>query len=163
MWCALFPGRFARRAELTSTFPLSLSLFPLLCAFDPRPVTVNPAIRYLIGHPLGPLESSLPPGPQVNGKPYARAGILGKGGSSRVYRVLDEKNNLFAIKKVDISKNDAESRASFINEIHLLEKLRGKEQIIRLVDSEVNDGKKVLLMVRSLARQGIVFAVQGGS
>ncbi|KAK4049004.1 Serine/threonine kinase mps1 [Microbotryomycetes sp. JL201] len=83
----------------------------------------------------------------VNGKAYARAGILGKGGSSRVYRVLDEKNNLFAIKKVDISKNDAESRASFINEIHLLEKLRGNPQIIRLVDSEINDQKKVLLMV----------------
>lgn len=60
---------------------------------------------------------------------------------------MDEKNNLFAIKKVDISKNDAESRASFINEIHLLEKLRGKGQIIRLVDSEINDTKKVLLMV----------------
>lgn len=84
---------------------------------------------------------------QVNGKAYARAGILGKGGSSRVYRVLDEKNNLFAIKKVDISKNDHESRASFINEIHLLEKLRGNAQIIRLVDSEINDQKKVLLMV----------------
>lgn len=67
-----------------------------------------------------------------------------------MYRVLDEKNNLFAIKKVDISKNDAESRASFINEIHLLEKLRGKGQIIRLVDSEINDTKKVLLMVSLL-------------
>ena len=87
---------------------------------------------------------------QVNGKPYARAGILGKGGSSRVYRVLDEKNNLFAIKKVDISKNDAESRASFINEIALLERLRGNAQIIRLVDSEINDQKKVLLMVSDL-------------
>lgn len=67
-----------------------------------------------------------------------------------MYRVLDEKNNLFAIKKVDISKNDAESRASFINEIHLLEKLRGNPQIIRLVDAEINDSKKTLLMVRCL-------------
>lgn len=64
-----------------------------------------------------------------------------------MYRVLDEKNNLFAIKKVDISKNDAESRASFINEIHLLEKLRGNPQIIRLVDAEINESRKTLLMV----------------
>lgn len=84
---------------------------------------------------------------QVNGKTYARAGLLGKGGSSRVYRVLDERNNPLAIKKVDISKNDHESRASFINEIQLLEKLRGHPQIIRLIDSEVNESKKQLFMV----------------
>lgn len=120
----------------------------------PRPAPILPLSPFLSALPFLRLPSfflalfSTRPLPsQVNGKPYARAGILGKGGSSRVYRVLDEKNNLFAIKKVDISKNDAESRASFINEIHLLEKLRGKGQIIRLVDSEINDTKKVLLMV----------------
>ncbi|SDA06014.1 BZ3501_MvSof-1269-A2-R1_C54g00297 [Microbotryum saponariae] len=68
-------------------------------------------------------------------------------GSSRVYRVLDEKNQLFAIKKVDISKNDAESRQSFANEISLLEKLRGKPQIIQLIDSEIGENKRHLLMV----------------
>ena len=83
----------------------------------------------------------------VNGKIYARAGLLGKGGSSRVYRVLDASNHLYAIKRVDISKNDAESRASFINEIHLLNKLKGNPQIINLVDSEINDQKKQLMMV----------------
>jgi serine/threonine-protein kinase TTK/MPS1 len=79
-----------------------------------------------------------------------------------VYRVLDEKNNLFAIKRVDISKNDLESRNSFINEIHLLEKLRGHVEIIRLVDSEINESKKVLLMVSprlSLCPTGILMDV----
>lgn len=89
---------------------------------------------------------------QVNGRQYHKAGMLGKGGSSRVYRVLDEKNQLFAIKKVDISKNDAETRASFINEIHLLEKLRGNPQIIKLVDSEMNESRRTLLMVRFFRR-----------
>ncbi|SGY16192.1 BQ5605_C012g06799 [Microbotryum silenes-dioicae] len=96
--------------------------------------------------PLKPAKKS----PQciiVNNKPYARAGLLGRGGSSRVYRVLDEKNQLFAIKKVDISKNDAESRQSFANEISLLEKLRGKPQIIQLIDSEIGENKRHLLMV----------------
>lgn len=86
---------------------------------------------------------------QVNGKSYYRAGLLGRGGSSRVYRVLDHSNVLYALKKVDISRNDAETRASFINEICLLQKLRGKPQIIQLVDSEINDVKKNLFMVSS--------------
>lgn len=64
-----------------------------------------------------------------------------------MYRVLDEKNNLFAVKKVDIRTNDPETRASFVNEIHLLEKLRGHPQIITLIDSEMNEAKKTLSMV----------------
>lgn len=84
---------------------------------------------------------------QVNGISYHRAGLLGKGGSSRVYRVLDASNNLFAIKRVDIGRNDAETRASFLNEIQLLEKLKGNPQIIRLIDSEMNENKKTLMMV----------------
>jgi serine/threonine protein kinase len=88
---------------------------------------------------------------QVNGIAYHRAGLLGKGGSSRVYRVLDASNNLFAIKRVDIGRNDAETRASFLNEIQLLEKLKGKPQIIRLIDSEMNEAKKTLMMVRIFA------------
>lgn len=91
-------------------------------------------------------------GAQVNGKRYNRIGLLGKGGSSRVYRVMDEANNLLAIKRVEINRNDAETRTSFINEINLLEKLRGNQQIIRLIDSELNEdvskSKHCLLMVR---------------
>ncbi|KAL8293359.1 hypothetical protein RQP46_000060 [Phenoliferia psychrophenolica] len=106
--------------------------------------------------PLPAPEGPLPPKPTkkpviivVNGKRYNRIGLLGKGGSSRVYRVIDEHNNLLALKRVEISRNDKETRASFVNEIHLLEKLRGNPQIIRLVDSEMKEekSKDYLLMV----------------
>ena len=67
-----------------------------------------------------------------------------------MYRVIDEANNLLALKRVEIKSNDAETRASFINEIHLLQKLAGHPQIIRLIDSEMNEekSKHFLLMVR---------------
>ncbi|GAA6014040.1 hypothetical protein JCM10207_000216 [Rhodosporidiobolus poonsookiae] len=83
----------------------------------------------------------------VNGKVYHRAGILGKGGSSRVYRVMTERNELLALKKVD-TRNDAESRASFMNEITLLRKLAGKPEIIQLVDAEVQ-GKYVIMVMEA--------------
>ncbi|GAA5903886.1 hypothetical protein JCM8208_006605, partial [Rhodotorula glutinis] len=79
----------------------------------------------------------------VNGKAYHRAGVLGRGGSSKVYRVMSASNELFALKRVD-TRNDAESRASFINEITLLRKLIGKPEIIQLVDSEIQ-GKYVIM------------------
>ncbi|GAA6001045.1 serine/threonine/tyrosine protein kinase MPS1 [Rhodotorula paludigena] len=83
----------------------------------------------------------------VNGKAYHRAGILGRGGSSKVYRVMSASNELLALKKVD-TRNDAESRASFINEITLLRKLEGKPEIIQLIDSEVQ-GKYVIMVMEA--------------
>lgn len=85
---------------------------------------------------------------QVNGKAYNRAGILGRGGSSKVYRVITDRNEVYALKKVD-TRNDSESRASFINEITLLRKLAGKPEIIQLVDSEIQG--KYVIMVRLLS------------
>ncbi|GAA5934927.1 hypothetical protein JCM1841_004667 [Sporobolomyces salmonicolor] len=81
----------------------------------------------------------------VNGKPYHRAGILGRGGSSKVYRVLAPSSELYALKKVD-TRNDAESRASFINEITLLRKLAGKPEIIQLIDAEVQSKYVYMVM-----------------
>ncbi|BGP39643.1 Serine/threonine kinase mps1 [Rhodotorula kratochvilovae] len=83
----------------------------------------------------------------VNGKAYHRAGILGRGGSSKVYRVMSATNELLALKRVD-TRNDAESRASFINEITLLRKLTGKPEIIQLVDSEIQ-GKYVIMVMEA--------------
>ncbi|GAA6055069.1 hypothetical protein JCM3770_001782 [Rhodotorula araucariae] len=83
----------------------------------------------------------------VNGKAYHRAGILGRGGSSKVYRVMSSTNELLALKRVD-TRNDAESRASFINEITLLRKLTGKPEIIQLVDSEIQ-GKYVIMVMEA--------------
>ncbi|GEM07608.1 serine/threonine-protein kinase TTK/MPS1 [Rhodotorula toruloides] len=84
---------------------------------------------------------------QVNGKAYNRAGILGRGGSSKVYRVITDRNEVYALKKVD-TRNDSESRASFINEITLLRKLAGKPEIIQLVDSEIQ-GKYVIMVMEA--------------
>ncbi|GAA5963644.1 hypothetical protein JCM3765_003527 [Sporobolomyces pararoseus] len=82
----------------------------------------------------------------VNGKAYHRAGILGRGGSSKVYRVIAAHNNeICALKKVD-TRNDAESRSSFINEITLLKKLSGKPEIIQLIDAEVQSRYVYMVM-----------------
>ncbi|GAA6025068.1 hypothetical protein JCM11491_006060 [Sporobolomyces phaffii] len=88
----------------------------------------------------------LPKNIMVNGKAYHRAGILGRGGSSKVYRVIAAHNNeICALKKVD-TRNDAESRASFINEITLLKKLSGKPEIIQLIDAEVQNRYVYMVM-----------------
>lgn len=76
----------------------------------------------------------------VNKKPYARLDMIGKGGSSRVFRVLSHGNELYAIKRVSLDKTDAETMSGYMNEIALLKRLEGNSRIIRLIDSEVKAG-----------------------
>jgi serine/threonine protein kinase len=77
---------------------------------------------------------------QVNKKAYARLDMIGKGGSSRVFRVLNHANELYAIKRVSLDKTDSETMSGYMNEIALLKRLDGNSRIIRLIDSEVKGG-----------------------
>ena len=86
----------------------------------------------------------------INGKEYLRSALLGKGGSSRVFRITDRDHNVFAMKRVELGKGDLETYTSFCNEIELLKRLRGHERIIQLVDAEVNEARRTLVMVRAL-------------
>ncbi|KAG9315652.1 kinase-like domain-containing protein [Chiua virens] len=76
----------------------------------------------------------------VNRKVYARLDLLGKGGSSRVYRVMNAANEIYAIKRVSLDKADAETISGYMNEIGLLKRLEGNNRIIHLFDSEVKAG-----------------------
>ncbi|KAJ6584927.1 kinase-like domain-containing protein [Mycena capillaripes] len=66
--------------------------------------------------------------------------MIGKGGTSRVFRVLNGANELYAIKRVSLDKTDAETMNGYMNEIALLKRLDGNSRIIRLIDSEVKAG-----------------------
>lgn len=81
----------------------------------------------------------------LNGKRYIQLSILGKGGSSTVYRVLSEDmQHIYAYKRVDVrgcsnDSCDADSVFnSYTNEIELLQKLKGSPYIIELIDAEIN-------------------------
>jgi serine/threonine-protein kinase TTK/MPS1 len=76
----------------------------------------------------------------VNKKAYARLDLIGKGGSSRVYRVLNNANELYAIKRVSLDQTDSDTMSGYMNEIALLKRLDGNSRIIRLIDSEVKAG-----------------------
>ncbi|EJU03932.1 kinase-like protein [Dacryopinax primogenitus] len=84
---------------------------------------------------------------QVNKVPYARLDVLGRGGSSKVYRVLTSDSKIYALKKVTLGGADDETLNSYQNEIALLNRLNGNDRIIRLIDSESSRKKGTLVMV----------------
>lgn len=73
----------------------------------------------------------------MNKKNYQRLDMIGRGGSSRVYRVMTQQHEVYALKKVTLDKVDPETLAGYMNEIALLKRLDGNQRIIRLLDSEV--------------------------
>ena len=77
----------------------------------------------------------------MNGQQYLHFGTLGKGGSSSVYSILSQDSQVYAFKKVFVSANTADPESlfdSYVNEIELLNSLKGSPYIIQLIDSQVD-------------------------
>ena len=84
--------------------------------------------------------------------------MIGKGGSSRVYRVMSSTNEIYAIKRVALDKSDSDTIEGYMNEIGLLRRLGGSNGIIKLIDSEVkcgpNGSKGYLMLVMECGEVG---------
>ncbi|CAM9268704.1 unnamed protein product, partial [Ectocarpus fasciculatus] len=86
----------------------------------------------------------------LNGKQYLRLNVLGKGGSSCVYLVLSDSGALYAYKRVEVHGSDESADSvldSYVNEIKLLNSLKGSSHIIQLIDSAVSREEMSIAMV----------------
>ncbi|KAJ9146343.1 hypothetical protein P3X46_028622 [Hevea brasiliensis] len=76
---------------------------------------------------------------KVNGKLYQRLGKIGSGGSSEVHKVISSDCTIYALKKIKLKGRDYATAYGFCQEIDYLNKLKGKNNIIQLIDYEVTD------------------------
>ncbi|TIC21363.1 kinase-like protein [Wallemia mellicola] len=129
-----------RRRQQASAPPLTDAIVPL------QPPSYVPPQQMAWPQPNPYLGMRPPSYISVNGVPYMRLDELGKGGSSKVYRVLSSQNELHAIKRVRLDKCDPETVTGYLNEISLLQRLRGNDRIIKLWDWERTGGKLVMRM-----------------
>ncbi|KAJ2577119.1 Dual-specificity kinase, spindle pole body (SPB) duplication and spindle checkpoint function, partial [Coemansia sp. RSA 1836] len=83
----------------------------------------------------------------VNGRSYQKISITGRGGSSKVYKAMSPKHEIFAIKRVSFSRADMQAIEGYINEIILLRKFEGNPYIIQLYDAEINKERGLIHMV----------------
>ena len=88
---------------------------------------------------------------RLGSKSYRILQMIGKGGSSKVYRVLSQHDNqIYALKKVNLKNLDEATLNGYINEIDLLEKFKNQNSpyIIKLIDQEIHreQGSIALLM-----------------
>lgn len=78
---------------------------------------------------------------------YTKLECVGKGGSSKVYKVMAPNKKIFALKRIRLNGRDKEAATGFLDEITLLTRLKGKSNIIQLIDSEVHKRDGIIYMV----------------
>ncbi|KAL0032168.1 hypothetical protein WJX77_008646 [Trebouxia sp. C0004] len=83
----------------------------------------------------------------VRGNRYTKLECVGRGGSSKVFKVMAPNRKIFALKRIKLQGKDSEASKGFVDEITLLQRLRGKQNIIQLVDAEVIQAEGTIYMV----------------
>ncbi|KAA1118842.1 Dual-specificity kinase, spindle pole body (SPB) duplication and spindle checkpoint function [Puccinia graminis f. sp. tritici] len=88
----------------------------------------------------------------VNGIEYSRQCVIGRGGSSKVFRagMTDGSPKMVAIKVVGLKQADEQTYQTFCNEIALLERLKGHDRIINLIDSSMDNLQRKVWLVMEL-------------
>lgn len=170
----------SRIAQERTSLPLQIALSPVpepQVATDQK-IELIPLIRSVPSDkaqaasvPVAPVYQDRPPPPKMtldgpaptgtrkakalgrivmNGREYTRLDQIGKGGSSKVFRVMAPNGRIFALKRVDFEQADQATIQGYKSEIDLLNRMSassGSDRIIKLYDSEINDAKGRLLML----------------
>ena len=97
---------------------------------------------------------------RVNDVPFVKLGVIGKGGSSKVYRVLSKSCCVLAIKKVKLGNLDQKAIDGYANEIALLKKLQGNPSIIQMHDSEIDLSRKAIFLAMEVGEVDLNHVLQ---
>ncbi|OXV08292.1 hypothetical protein Egran_03946 [Elaphomyces granulatus] len=91
----------------------------------------------------------------INHKTFTRMDCIGRGGSSRVYRVMAENYKIFALKRVNLEDVDGLTLAGYKGEIDLLKRLENVDRVVRLFDWELNSGKHTLSVLMEIGESDL--------
>lgn len=91
----------------------------------------------------------------INHKAFTRLDCIGRGGSSRVYRVMAENYKIFALKRVNLEDVDPLTLAGYKGEIDLLKKLENLDRVVRLFDFELNSDKHTLSVLMEIGESDL--------
>lgn len=80
---------------------------------------------------------------------YQKLECVGKGGSSKVYKVISPSKKIYAMKRIHLNKeqHDVSTMNGFLDEVKLLHRLRGKEHIVQLIAYEYIPSEMLLYIV----------------
>ena len=72
---------------------------------------------------------------------------VGKGGSSKVFKVISPEHKIYALKRIKLQGREREAAMGFKDEITLLKRLKGRHHIVQLIDSDIIADSGVIYMI----------------
>ena len=133
--------------------PASVSPKPIVTPEIPKPaprVTTRARTTRRVREPGLSTQTSSRASVSVNGCAYEILSQVGKGGSSKVYKVLSPENEVLALKRVVVSPDNHTAMESYGSEIAHLKRLKGEPTIVQLRDAEVSPKTGTILLVLEL-------------
>mmetsp|Transcript_43343 Transcript_43343/g.76015 ORF Transcript_43343/g.76015 Transcript_43343/m.76015 type:complete len:730 (+) Transcript_43343:645-2834(+) len=97
---------------------------------------------------------------RVENEPYVKLGVIGKGGSCKVYRALSRNCDVVALKKVKLDGLNKAAIDGYANEIALLKRLKGNPAIIQLYSAEVDLERKSILLVMEVGEVDLNYVLR---
>ncbi|KAI9091726.1 kinase-like domain-containing protein [Phlyctochytrium arcticum] len=97
---------------------------------------------------------------KVNGIVYQKLEKIGRGGSSKVYKIVAPDGKFYALKRVKLHGQEESCVEGYLNEIELLRRLEGNDRIIRLIGSELDHKEGILLMVLEYGEMDLAHILQ---
>ena len=97
---------------------------------------------------------------RVEDQPYCKLGVIGKGGSCKVYRALSRDCDVVALKKVKLDGLNKQAIDGFANEIALLKRLKGNPAIIQLYSAEIDLERKSILLVMEVGEVDLNYVLR---
>ena len=100
---------------------------------------------------------------RVNNRLYLKLKLIGKGGTSKVYKVLSEDKGVYALKKSRLQNLMIENFHNCINEISILKSLKGKSGIIDLQDADISIKNAQMLIILELGDCDLDYIIRKNS
>eukprot|EP01029_Cantina_marsupialis_P018916 TRINITY_DN438_c0_g1_i1.p1 TRINITY_DN438_c0_g1~~TRINITY_DN438_c0_g1_i1.p1 ORF type:complete len:564 (+),score=148.19 TRINITY_DN438_c0_g1_i1:69-1760(+) len=94
----------------------------------------------------------------INGKPYIRLSTIGRGASSKVFKVMSHDCKTYALKKVRFSNTTELKNLS--SEILLLKRLRKCDVVIKLMDFSILRDRGQILVLLELGEMDLLTALR---
>ncbi|KAI8999351.1 kinase-like domain-containing protein [Gaertneriomyces semiglobifer] len=92
----------------------------------------------------------------IRGIAYRRMECIGRGGSSKVYKIMNPADHkLYALKRVKLRGLDSSTVQGYRNEIELLDRLKGNPRIIHLHGYDFDANKQILSIVLEFGEQDL--------
>jgi len=100
---------------------------------------------------------------QINGTNFFKLKFIGKGGSGKIYKIINLDGEIFALKKSRINNSKIENLHNRINEISICKIFKDQIKIIQLKDADISIENGIVYMIFEYGECDLEYLIENNS